>query len=47
MNLSPLRRLLLLLLPLLLISFGFALGTLMTPGRAAPLPQAGIPAPHA
>ena len=45
MNLSPLRRLLLLLLPLLLISFGFALGTLMTPGRAAPLPQAGIPLP--
>ncbi len=44
-NPSPLRRLLLLLLPLLLISFGFALGTLMTPGRAAPLPQAGIPLP--
>lgn len=43
MNASPLRRLLLLMLPLLLIGFGFALGTILSPGRAAPLWQAAAP----
>ena len=42
-----LRRLVLLMLPLLLIGFGFALGTLLLPGRAAPLLQtaAALPTP--
>lgn len=45
MNQSPLRRLLLALLPLLLIIFGFALGTYLLPGRAAPAPQVVAPLP--
>ena len=45
MNQSPLRRLLLALLPLLLIIFGFALGTWLLPGQAAPAPQAVAPLP--
>ncbi len=44
MNPSPLRRLLLLMTPLLLIAFGFVLGTQLLPGRAAPLPQISVPA---
>ena len=39
MNPSPLQRLLLALLPLLLIIFGFALGSVLLPGQAAPVLQ--------
>ena len=45
MNPSPLRRLLLALLPLLLIIFGFALGSVLLPGQAAPVLQVIAPPP--
>lgn len=45
MNPSALRRLLLLLTPLMLIAFGFVLGTQLLPGRAAPMPQISAPTP--
>ncbi|MDD9955431.1 MAG: trypsin-like peptidase domain-containing protein [Anaerolineaceae bacterium] len=45
MNPSPLRRLLLALLPLFLIIFGFALGSVLLPGQAAPVLQVIAPPP--
>ncbi len=44
-NPSPLRRLLLALLPLLLVGFGFSLGSVLLPGQAAPALQELAPLP--